>query len=163
MHTSPSRQAYAITVFLILLVAYGYFMPKWADWAANSRADLVYALVDEGVLTIDTYHENTGDKAFFEGHYYTDKSLGPSLVALPFYAVFKVIATLPPVQNLIENGGNLGRFSDTLNPEGQGYRPQAMYEGMALTFITFFAVSVPSAPDRSRFPLRAARRPGTHT
>jgi hypothetical protein len=120
-------------------------MPKWADWAANSRADLVYALVDEGVLTIDSYHENTGDKAFFEGHYYTDKSLGPSLVALPFYAVFKVIATLPPVQNLIENGQNLGRFSDTLNPEGQGYRPRAMYEGMALTFMTFFAVSVPSA------------------
>jgi hypothetical protein len=128
-----------------LLVAYGYFMPKWADWAANSRADLVYALMDEGVLTIDTYHENTGDKAFFEGHYYTDKSLGPSLVALPFYAIFRAIAALPPVYYLIENGESLGRFSDTLNPFGQGYRPRAMYEGMALTFMTFFAVSVPSA------------------
>lgn len=141
----PSRRAYAAAVFLILLICYGYFMPKWADWAANSRADLVYAFVDEGVLTIDSYHENTGDKAFFEGHYYTDKSLGPSLLALPFYVVFKVIATLPPVQNLIENGGSLGGFSDTLNPEGAGFRPQAMYQGMALTFMTFFATSIPAA------------------
>ncbi len=144
MRTQPSRRAYATMIFLILLICYTYFVPKWADWAANSRADLVYAVVDEGVLTIDAYHENTGDKAFFEGHYYTDKSIGPSLVALPFYAVFKVVATLPLVQNLIENGENLGRFSDTLNPEGQGFRPQAMYEGMALTFMTFFAVSAPS-------------------
>ncbi len=141
----PSRRAYAAAVFLILLICYGYFMPKWADWAANSRADLVYAIVDEGVLMIDSYHENTGDKAFFEEHYYTDKSLGPSLVALPFYAVFKAIATLPPVQNFIENGASLGGFSDTLNPEGAGFRPEAMYEGMALTFMTFFATSVPSA------------------
>jgi hypothetical protein len=145
MHFQPSRHAYAVAVFLILLICYGYFMPRWADWGSNSRADLVYAIVDEGVLTIDSYHENTGDKAFFEGHYFTDKSLGPSLLAIPFYAAFKVIATVPPVQNLIENGGSLGRFSDTLNPEGQGFRPQAMYEGMALTFMTFFATSIPSA------------------
>jgi hypothetical protein len=145
MHYTQSRPAYAVSIFLILLVCYAYFVPRWADWGANSRADLVYALVDEGVLTIDTYHENTGDKAYFDGHYFTDKSIGPSLVALPFYAVFKLVATTPFVQSIIENGENLGRFSETLNPAGQGYRPQAMYEGMALTFMTFFAVSVPSA------------------
>jgi len=145
MSRQPSRRAYAITLFLLLLVCYGYFMPKWADWGANSRADLVYAIVDKGSLSIDGYEDNTGDEAFFEGHYYTDKSIGPSLLALPFYAVFKAIAALPPVQSVIENGASLGGFSDTLNPEGQGYRPEAMYQGMALTFMTFFAVSIPSA------------------
>jgi hypothetical protein len=150
------RRAYAITIFLILLLCYGYFMPKWADWNANSRADLVYAVVDEGVLNIDAYHENTGDKACFpgpyhleedrcEGHYYTDKSLGPSLVAVPFYAVFKLIAQIPPVQNFIENGKLPGNFAETLNPEGRGALSSSIYQGMALTFMTFFAISVPSA------------------
>ncbi len=140
-----SRRAYATTVFLILLVCYGYFMPKWADWGANSRADLVYAIGDRGVLHIDDYHENTGDKALFEGHYYTDKSIGPSLLALPFYMVFKGIAALPPVDNFIQSGRGIGGFSDTLNPEGEGIRPEAVYQGLALTFMTFFAMAVPSA------------------
>ena len=102
-NTDRNRRIYAITVFLILTVCYAYFMPKWGDWNANSRADLVYAVVDSGVLHIDDYHENTGDKACYpgpydlesdtcEGHYYTDKSIGPSLVALPFYAAFRLVA-----------------------------------------------------------------------
>jgi len=152
----PSRRAYAITVFLILTVCYGYFMPRWADWGANSRADLVYAVGDLGVLNIDAYHENTGDKACYpgpydaatdtcNGHYYTDKSLGPSLVALPFYMVFKAAAALPPIERFIQSGSGLGNFGDTLNPEGEGIRPEAVYQGMALTFITFFAMAIPSA------------------
>lgn len=145
MTTQPSRRTYAVTVFLILLVCYGYFTPKWADWGANSRADLVYAIGDLGTLSIDAYHENTGDKAFYNGHYYTDKSLGPSLVALPFYMVFKAVAAIPPIQSFINSGRGLGAFEETLNPEGEGMRSDALYQGMALTFMTFFAVSVPSA------------------
>jgi len=158
MQHSPDviRRAYAVTVFFILTLCYGYFMPRWGDWNANSRADLVYAFVDQGVLYIDDYHENTGDKACFpgpydleadicEGHYYTDKSLGPSLVAMPFYAVFKVIAQLPPVQQLIESGRLPGNFDQTLNPEGRGALATSIYQGMALTFMTFFAISIPSA------------------
>jgi hypothetical protein len=156
MKVQPSRRTYAITLFLILLVCYGYFLPKWADWGANSRADLVYAVGDKGVLTIDDYHENTGDKACYPGpydletdtctgHYYTDKSLGPSLVALPFYVVFKGIDVLPPIQNFIQSGRGIGAMSDTLYPEGAGIRPEAVYELLALTFISFFATSFPSA------------------
>lgn len=132
-------------------------MPRWGDWGANSRADLVYAVGDLGVLNIDAYHENTGDLACFagrdytgdnpceDGHYYTDKSIGPSLVALPFYMVFKGIAALPPVERFISSSSLPGNFASTLNPDGQGIRPEAVYQGMALTFITFFAMSVPSA------------------
>ncbi len=155
--TTVSRRAYTLTLFLILCLCYGYFMPRWADWGANSRANLVYAVGDQGVLYIDDYHENTGDKACFagldyvgetpceDGHYYTDKSIGPSLVALPFYLVFKNIAALPPVERIIESGAGLGNLTDTLNPEGEGIRPDAVYQAMALTFITFFAMSIPSA------------------
>ncbi len=153
---APSRRIYAITLFMILLVCYGYFMPRWADWGANSRANLTYAVGDKGVLYIDDYHENTGDKACYpgpyvaetdvcNGHYYTDKSIGPSLIALPFYMVFKAVASLPPIERFIQSGGGLGGFEDTLNPDGEGIRPDAVYQGMALTFMTFFATAVPSA------------------
>ncbi len=161
MRGQATRRGYSVTLFLILLICYGYFLPKWADWGANSRANLVYAVGNQGVLHIDAYHENTGDKACFPGpfvpdpndvlkgectgHYYTDKSLGPSLLALPFYMVFKGIAALPPIQNFIQSGRGIGAVSDTLNPEGEGIRPEAVYQYMALTFITFFASAIPSA------------------
>lgn len=173
MKVQPSRRAYAITLFLILVVCYGYFLPKWADWGANSRADLVYAVGDSGVLYIDDYHENTGDKACFPGpftvdpsdntkgtcigHYYTDKSLGPSLVALPFYMVFKGIAALPPVQRFIESGKGIGSVSDTIDTQGDDITPRKVYEYMALTFITFFASAIPSALLGVVFFLTAAR------
>lgn len=150
------RQVYAIIVFLILLISYSYFLPKWGDWGANSRADLVYAIGDQGVLYIDDYHENTGDKACYpgpydletdtcNGHYYTDKSLGPSLVALPFYMVFKTLADLPPIRSFIDSGQMPGNFTETLNPEGRGLLRESVYQGMALTFMTFFVTSLPSA------------------
>jgi hypothetical protein len=161
MMMQPSRRAYSITLFLILLVSYGYFLPRWADWGANSRANLTYAVGDSGVLYIDAYHTNTGDKACFPGpftsdpndvtagsctgHYYTDKSIGPSLLALPPYMIFRAIAALPPMENFIQSGRSIGAMGDTLNPEGEGIRPQAVYEYMALTFITLFASAVPSA------------------
>ncbi len=168
MQFQPSRRTYAITTFLILLVCYGYFMPKWADWGANSRADLVYAFGDKGVLYIDDYHTNTGDLACFPGpftaatdpndktggtcagHYYTDKSLGPSLLALPFYMVFKAVAALPPVEHFIESGKGIGSFADTLNPNGQAITsPDVLQanlrQGMALAFISLFASAIPSA------------------
>jgi hypothetical protein len=156
MKSDLSRRTYAITLFLILLVCYGYFLPKWADWGANSRADLVYAIGDKGTFIIDDYHENTGDKACFPGpydletntctgHYYTDKSIGPSLVALPFYMVYKIIAAFPPIENFIESGSSIGAMDDTLSPEGEGIRPEAVYQYLALTFISFFATSILSA------------------
>lgn len=161
MTGQPSRRTYAITLFLILSICYGYFLPKWADWGANSRADIVYAFGDKGTLKIDDYHTNTGDLACFPGpfkadpnnvlggdctgNFYSDKSPGPSLLALPFYMVFKGVAALPPIQNFINSGKGVGSLGDTLNPDGQGIRPQAVYEYMALAFITFFASAIPSA------------------
>ncbi len=156
MKEERSRRTYAITLFLILLVCYGYFLPKWADWGANSRADLVYAVGDQGTFVIDDYHTNTGDEACYPGpydietdtctgHFYTDKSIGPSLVALPFYMVYKVIAALPPIQNFIQSGRGIGTMTDTLNPDGQGIRPEAINQYLALTFMSFFATSIPAA------------------
>jgi hypothetical protein len=129
-----SKRTCAITLFFILITCYGYFFPKYSNGGSNSRVDLVFAAVDLGVLNIDAYHENTGDKACFEGHYYTDKSPGPSLVAIPFYVLYKGIIALPPIQKLLEE------------PDAPAQaRPFTLAQTWGIRFFTFFSVAVPSA------------------
>lgn len=136
------RQIYP---FLILLICYGYFFPRWASWSQNSRLDLVLAIVDEGTLNIDNYYENTGDYAYFDGHYYSDKAPGLSFLAVPVYAVFKGIVAIPPVDRLMEKLAHRGAFEATLRESGTGLLPQKVYFATALYFVTFFTVSVPAA------------------
>jgi hypothetical protein len=103
-----------VIIFLITLLFYGYFI-RPGDWNIDSRFALVKAIVEEGRLTIDSYEFETGDKAYINGHYYSDKAIGASilgaLVYLPFYEI---------------NGGPLPLELFTI-------------------LITFFAVSVPTA------------------
>ncbi len=81
---------YAIFVFVLLSITYAYFYQNPA-WNGNSRLALTAALVREGRLTIDSFQDNessglkTGDKSFYNGHYYTDKPPGSSLIAAVFY------------------------------------------------------------------------------
>lgn len=60
-------------------------------WNVNTRLNLIFALVEQGTLAIDAYHDtppyDTNDKAYFDGHYYSDKIFGMSLPALPVYAL----------------------------------------------------------------------------
>ena len=115
------RARRALFVFLILFVSSGYFFPRWGrtDWAASARADLVFAVADRGVLHIDDYHENTGDKALYAGHYYAVGSIGPSLLALPAY-----LAVRPLLDRV---------------------RSPDRRERLALYAMTLFAVSLPAA------------------
>src|SRR4051794_27492391 len=66
------------------------------DWNCASRLMLTYALVDRGTLSIDGLDKQTGDKAFFRGHYYSDKLPGYSLLATAPYALAKSLFHLPP-------------------------------------------------------------------
>jgi len=45
--------------------------------------DLTRAIVEKHKLYIDDYDMNTGDKAFREGHVYSDKAPGLALSAVP--------------------------------------------------------------------------------
>jgi hypothetical protein len=67
-------------------------------WNVNSRLDLVFSVVDQGRLSIDSYHNHkpyvTGDKAFYNGHYYSDKTFGVSVVAMPVYGLISGVSRL---------------------------------------------------------------------
>ncbi len=80
----------ALFVFVLLAFTYVYFYQD-PFWNGNSRLDLTMAIVRDRRLRIDAFHANemeglkTGDKAYYNGHYYTDKPIGSSLVAAVFY------------------------------------------------------------------------------
>jgi len=139
----PHRRHEAL-VFLMLLLCAGYFVPRAGrgDWNATARADLVFAVVDRGVLWIDHYHENTGDKAYFEGHYYPVGSIGPSLLALPAYLVLKPILALPPLARRLDRSEAAIR-AEPIPPGGQ--RNATPRERLAMLVMTLVAVSLPSA------------------
>jgi len=154
MQLPSTRRGRALLVFLLTVTCYGYFFPLLNNWAANSRMDLIYALVDDGQVSIDNYHQNTGDKSHFHGRYYTDKSVGPSFAGVPFYVLFKWIVRLPPLARVADGKAGLGALPSldevykryhlpAPGTPGAGHPP--IYHAMALSFVTFFSVAVVSA------------------
>ncbi|TMC48055.1 MAG: hypothetical protein E6J14_13200, partial [Chloroflexi bacterium] len=85
---SPVRQR-ELVVALFLLLCFGFFhqIPLWNE---PTRYDLVVALVDHHTTQIDVNQSNTGDKALYKGHYYTDKAPGSSFLGVPVYAAIRV-------------------------------------------------------------------------
>ena len=56
-----------------------------------SRLNLLHAIISHHQLSIDSYAANTPDKAYYAGHYYSDKAPGTALVALPGFAAAAMI------------------------------------------------------------------------
>lgn len=78
----------AFFVFIFLAFTYAYFYQDASD-NGDSRFGLTFAIVQERQLSIDTFQARKGlttqDKAFYDGHYYSDKAIGTSLSAVIFY------------------------------------------------------------------------------
>ena len=72
----------ALLIFSVIFFSYAYFY-EGAGWNQNSRFDMVRAIVEQETLRIDAFHHNTGDKAFANGHYYSDKAPGLAFLAVP--------------------------------------------------------------------------------
>jgi hypothetical protein len=75
-------------LFVLLFGSYAYFYQA-GGWNQNSRFALVRAITNEHTLSIDPFHLATGDKAFDNGHYYSDKAPGIALTAVPFVAAVR--------------------------------------------------------------------------
>ncbi|HTS38585.1 MAG TPA: hypothetical protein VMH04_23120 [Candidatus Solibacter sp.] len=82
----------AATVFISCIYFY-----EGGGWNQNSRFDLVRAIVERHTLQIDAFHENTQDKAYFQGHYYSDKAPGLVFLAVPFFAVARPVLRMAGV------------------------------------------------------------------
>jgi hypothetical protein len=75
-------------MFIAVWLASGWYWQA-RDWNVASRLMLVYAVGDRGTITIDGLDKQTGDLAFKDGHYYSDKAPGYSLLAVPSYWIGK--------------------------------------------------------------------------
>jgi hypothetical protein len=83
---SPAHWRVALLVGVVTFLSFIYFY-EGGGWNQNSRFDLLRAIVERHTLQIDAYHENTQDKAHFNGHYYSDKAPGLVFLAVPFALV----------------------------------------------------------------------------
>jgi hypothetical protein len=82
------------SVLAILLGSYAFFRHA-RDWNTASRLILTYAMVDQGTVCLDGLNLQTGDIAFFQGHYYCDKLPGFSLAATVPYKMSRTLLGLP--------------------------------------------------------------------
>ncbi len=134
-----------IFVFFILLLAYVYMFPRWADWNQTSRLNLVRALVELNTVRIDEYVTNTGDYVIHNGHVYTDKAPGPSFIAVPFYFALRPVLEHPAVSVGLERIAKSGALEATLKPEGEGITVDRVREFVAQYLLTLIVVAIPTA------------------
>jgi hypothetical protein len=87
----PVHYKDALIVFCLLAFVFAYFYQDGGS-NGNSRFDLIFSIVQEGRLTIDTFQgrpdTRTSDKAYFNGHYYSDKAIGPAVIGTIVYVPF---------------------------------------------------------------------------
>ena len=82
---------------VLLLVALAAFGPVYADgWPDITRLALTQAIVDDHTVRIDRFASQTGDKAVYRGHFYTDKAPGISFLAVVPFAVFRAAGVVVP-------------------------------------------------------------------
>jgi hypothetical protein len=78
-----------LKLFFAIWLVYAVYVAPAGGALPNRYQDLTFSIVDEGRFIIDTYQENTVDKAYYQGHYYLVALPGPSFLAVPAYLAFK--------------------------------------------------------------------------
>lgn len=84
-----------IKIFLTLIFIYLFFV-QWYGWNEQSNLSLARAIVEEKRFEIDSYSNQTGDRSFYQGHYYTDKNPGLSFLSSPIYLTWGFLYNLFP-------------------------------------------------------------------
>ena len=147
-NSTPSKRRVSLLLFLVLLCCYAYFPPRWADWNQNSRLNLVMAIVEQGVLHIDDYYDGftaTGDYAEYDGHIYSTKAPGTAYLGVPVYWVFQKAIRGSLAQWVLGIVRGNQAIDNTLTAGGSGLLSEKLHAALALSAVTFFVVSVPSA------------------
>jgi hypothetical protein len=84
-----TRKRLALAAILLVGLSYATLIQSFS-WNQTSHYDLIRSLNVERT-TIDQYQANTGDKAYYKGHYYSARAPGLALMALPFYDTLNLI------------------------------------------------------------------------
>jgi len=90
---SLSDKRIAEWLFLLTFAVAAYFH-SGGGWNQNSQFDLTRAIVERHTFAIDAYALNTGDRAFANGHVYSNKAPALSwLAAIPYALLHAMMGT----------------------------------------------------------------------
>ena len=129
-------------MFLAVWLVYALHVVPGGGVNPNRYFDLTHSLVNEHTVTIDAYHENTIDKAFKDGHYYSLGVPGPSFVGTPAYLIFKAAYRILP-QRLVAPISNIQSFKQ--GQQSGFYQRDNTEFFLSTIWITWFALSLISA------------------
>ena len=139
------RHPNAAAIFLLVLLCYTYFFPRWADVSQNSRLNMVVAVVDDGSFEIGKYYKNTTDYAKIDGKYYSDKAPGISFLAIPLYYGLNLALKLPIIKSLTDRLERSEAFQSTLRATGSGVNEQKVKFALLLIISSFMLGALPTA------------------
>ena len=140
-----SERRVTFLIFISLLLAYVYVLPRWLDWNQNTRFDLTMALVERGVLYIDDYVGNTGDYAEYSGHVYSDKAPGLSFLAAPAYALARWLIASDVAHALLIQLGRNPSAALTVNRPIEQVSAAEFAQAARVTLVTGWIVALPAA------------------
>jgi hypothetical protein len=104
-------------LFLALFVPFSYFNHS-GGWNQGVRLAELHAIVIKHTIQIDAYHEHTGDKAFINGHYYSEKAPAMVAAALPSFAVTVWLQRMVGVDPDGEAGWRVSEWTATAGSAG---------------------------------------------
>jgi len=134
--------SFELRLFLAIWTIYALHVVPGGGVNPNRYFDLTHSLVDQHTITIDRYQENTIDKAFKDGHYYSAGLPGPSIVGAPSYLIFKIAYRFVP-------GSWLNHFSQVQSfkqgTRGGFYQADNTAFFLSTIWITLFSLSLLSA------------------
>lgn len=117
MPPPPGSRAPSVLLFFLLLLPYAYFNDG-TGWNQRSRPAELHALVVKQSLSIDSYHEVTGDKALINGHYYSEKAPAIALLALPTFSSAVLAQRALGIDPDREAGWDLSQWLTTVGSVG---------------------------------------------
>ncbi len=131
-----------LKIFITFFLVFSFFV-HWTGWVEDSYFDLTRSIADEGRLQIDSYYNNTGDRAFYDGHYYSNKAPGMSFLAVPVYTAWKFL-----YQNLFS--GSIAPGSESITRLFSGvpvvsYFYPGFFVMTSMALVTIFTSSLFSA------------------
>ena len=79
---------FEIKIFLTFFLIYSLFI-QWPGWIDDSNFFLTRSIVENTTVNIDRFYNQTPDRSFHNGHYYSSRAPGLAFVGLPFFGVLK--------------------------------------------------------------------------
>lgn len=103
-----------IKIFITILITSLFFV-SWYGWNEESNFALVRAIVEDNRFEIDNYFNQTGDRAIYNNHYYSDKDPGLAFLTTPLYAAWKFIYNFFPEDFKVKYAGKPGYIGEVFN------------------------------------------------